>query len=362
MTRALHRWLPSYLLRPRFREMGGAEQPLHVFIAVCDHFEPFHGTDKAGAMESMHQWAARWPDRVREFRDSSGRGPRHTFFYPVEQYDADVIDVLAEICRATGSEVEVHLHHQDDTSMSLEKKLRDGVEAIASHGLLSRSQSGDPVYGFIHGNWALDHSHPEGKHCGVPDELAVLRRTGCYADFTLPSAPDPAQTRKINAVYYAKEDGLPRSHEQGVDVAIGRTSDLRDSDQHLLLVQGPLGLNWRWRKRGIFPRVENGDLTRANPPTMNRFQLWSHLCPRVAGGPPWVFVKLHTHGGISRNYEMLLGDAAADFHRKLAATNDTNIRYHYVTAREMVNLIHAAESGITDGPEAQLNFRYPAPT
>ncbi|MCB1209736.1 MAG: hypothetical protein KDK97_10435 [Verrucomicrobiales bacterium] len=255
----------------------------------------------------------------------------------------------------------MHLHHEGDTAASLEKRLREGVEALAGHGLLSRSHTGEPIYGFIHGNWALDHSHPEGKHCGVADELAVLRRTGCYADFTLPSAPDPTQTRKINGIYYAKEDGLAKSHERGVDVAVGSTSALVDSADHLLLVQGPLGLNWRWRKRGVFPRIENGDLTRANPPTMNRFQLWTHLCPRVDGGPPWVFVKLHTHGGISRNYDMLLGEAALIFHRDLAAAAGGNIRYHYVTAREMVNLIHAAESGVTDGPAEQLNFRYPAP-
>ena len=186
-----------------------------MFLTVCDHFEPFHHTDKAGALQALADWAELWPPMVERFRDSSGRGPRHTFFYPIEQYDGDIIERLAALCEKTGSEVEVHLHHENDTAETLEAQLRTGIANLASHGLLSRRPDGAPQYGFIHGNWALDNSHPQGKHCGVSDELSLLRRTGCYADFTLPSAPDPAQTRTINSVYYAREDGLPNRTTAG---------------------------------------------------------------------------------------------------------------------------------------------------
>ena len=40
------------------------------------------------------------------------------------------------------------------------------------------------------------------------------------------------------------------------------------------MVQGPLNLNWKRRKAGVLPRLENGDLTEANPPNLDRFQLW----------------------------------------------------------------------------------------
>lgn len=363
MIRALDRWLPSYLLRDRRRPRGSAEQPVHVFLAVCDHFEPFHHTDREGALRALADWQEQWPRLVADFRDSSGRGPRHTFFYPVEQYDAEVIERLANLCSQTGSEVEVHLHHGDDTAESLTRQLEVGLAQLAGHGLLSRAADGRPRYGFIHGNWALDHSHPQGRHCGVADELAVLRRTGCYADFTLPSAPDPAQTRTINAVYYAREDGRPRSHERGRAVETGVTAALAETGDHLLLVQGPLGLNWQRRKWGLLPRLENADLTGANPPTLARFRLWRELCPVVRGGPPWIFVKLHTHGGIPRNYRSLLGDPARAFHRDLAAAAaaDPGLRYHYVTAREMVNLVHAAEAGATGEPANWLDWRLPPP-
>jgi len=357
MIRALDRWLPSYLLRDRRRPAATAENPAHVFLAVCDHFEPFHHTDKAGALRALSDWEALWPPLVEAFRDSSGRGPRHSFFYPVEQYDEEVIERLAALCEKTGSEVEVHLHHENDTAETLTAQLRAGTANLARHGLLSRAADGAPRYAFIHGNWALDHSHPRGRHCGVPDELAVLRRTGCYADSPLPSPPAPAQTRTVNSVYYAREDGLPKSHDRGIAARSGVTGALAASDEHLLLIQGPLGLNWRRRKWGLLPRLENGDLPAANPPTPGRFQLWTEICPHVKDGPPWIFVKLHTHAGIPRNYRSLLGGAGRHFHEGLAARarQDPALRCHYVTAREMANLVHAAESGAAGEPRAHFD-------
>lgn len=78
------------------------------------------------------------------------------------------------------------------------------------------------VYGFIHGNWALGNSRPDGRCCGVNNELNVLRETGCYADFTLPSFPSPTQTRKINSIYYAvNRPERPKAHDTGRDVGTG---------------------------------------------------------------------------------------------------------------------------------------------
>ncbi|MCB1226794.1 MAG: hypothetical protein KDK99_13345 [Verrucomicrobiales bacterium] len=358
MIRSLDRWLPAWLTRDRAMR-GPQNGPWQVFIAVCDHFEPFHGTDKAGALAAIRQWEQRWPPMVKAFCDASGRGPRHTFFYPVEQYDDEIIERLAALCERTGSEVEVHLHHDSDTAASLKQKLRKGLDDLARHGLLSRNVSGAPRFGFIHGNWALDHSHPTGCHCGVPDELRVLKATGCYADFTMPAAPDPSQTRTINSIYYAKEDGLPKSHDRGVAVECGKTARLADDPDHLLMVQGPLGLNWRWRKHGVLPRIENGDLTTANPPTAVRYRLWTQICPAVKGGGPWIFVKLHTHGGIARNYDMLLGDAMRAFHKLLGLKRE--FQCNYVTAREMANLVHAAEDGAQGEPGPWLDHVHAPP-
>lgn len=363
MLRGAEQWLFSYLTRQRHARSISPEQPLHACMAICDHFEPLHDTDKQGALKAIGDWQQAWPDMVDSFRDSGGRGPRHTFFYPVEQYDAELISPVADLCAKTGSEVEIHLHHDNDTEESVSRLLLDGVRDLGRHGLLSRAADGSARYAFIHGDWALDHSRPDGRCCGVSNELTVLKRTGCYADMTLPSAPSPCQTRTLNAVYYAREDGLPKSHDRGTPVEAGKTAALRDLEDHLLLLQGPLGLNWKRRKWGLLPRLENGDLTGANPPTVERARLWLELCPRVKNGAPWVFIKLHTHAGIPRNYRALLGDPARRFYQGLAALAKSlpGFHYHFVTAREMVNLVHAAEDGHTGSPAEWLDHRYAPP-
>jgi len=134
MLRAIDLWLPAYLARPR--RTGPAHGVVtDVMLCICDHFEPFHDTDKAGAMRRMALWKESWPRLAEAFRDADGIRPRHTFFYPVEQYDPDILSGLAEICRLSGAETEIHLHHENDTAESLRAKLLRGVSDLRRHGL-----------------------------------------------------------------------------------------------------------------------------------------------------------------------------------------------------------------------------------
>ena len=57
---------------------------------------------------------------------------------------------------------------------------------------------------------------------------------------------------------------------------------------------------------------------------------------------------------------MFLGEPMRAFHRALAAlaARDHTICYHYVTAREMVNILHAAEAGHSGDPSQFRDFRY----
>ena len=171
------------------------------------------------------------------------------------------------------------------------------------------------------------------------NELDILRKTGCYADFTLPSAPSPTQTRKINSIYYAKDNPHePKSHDRGVDVGTAPPPD-----NSLMLIQGPLLLDWRRRK------IENGCLQSSQPPDAHRLDLWLRANIRVPPRPDWRFVKLHTHCSPEANQKVLLGDAMIEFHGALSRRAEANpgFHFHYVTAREMYNLGAAAEAGYT---------------
>jgi hypothetical protein len=226
-------------------------------------------------------------------------------------------------------------------------------ERLDGHGLLPKDSAGRVTYGFIHGNWALDNSHPQGRHCGVNDEISVLRATGCYADFTMPSAPAACQTRIVNSIYYAVDDPLlPKSHDRGVRATVGVTPPA----DGLLMIQGPLTVDWSRRKFHFVPGLENGDLQASHPPSIERWKLWLRAGVHVNGRPDWLFVKLHTHGAQEKNADMLLGTPMRSFREALAqwAAEHPDCKFHYVTAREMAMLVHQAELGVL-APQIPFN-------
>ncbi len=341
--RNLDRWLVPYTLTAPQRLIPQPGRDVHLLLCIGDHYEPKRGNVAPEiARGRVEAWARQYPALFGRLRDSDGRPPRHTFFYPPEEYEPEYLDALAKLCRAGFGEVEIHLHHDHDTAEGLREKLLAYRDLLANrHGLLARDhETGAIHYGFIHGNWALDNSRPDGRWCGVNNELDVLRETGCYADFTLPSAPSPTQTRKINSIYYACDDPChPKSHDTGVDVGHGPAP--ADS---LLLIQGPLLLNWRRRKWGVAPGIENGCLQGNQPPTPERLDMWLKARVQVPTRPDWFFVKLYTHGAEEANQKVLLGEPMVRFHQELARRAAANpyFHYHYVTAREMCNLVLAA--------------------
>lgn len=415
MFKAIDKWLIGYL-KSVLRRPRPATRPRHLFFCLCDHFEPFRGgVDAPEARCTVKDWLSAYPSAVAGFLDADGRPPCHTFFYPQEEYDEDILDRLAEFCRQGYGEVEIHLHHRHDTAAGLRQKLESFRDLLhRRHGLLgelreaasgkrqeasgkrqasggSREESGKvsspfptlppsrlPLsacrYGFIHGNWALCNSRPDGDWCGVNEELGVLTETGCYADFTFPSAPSRTQSRMVNAIYYATDTpGKPRAADQGsvvgcpLPVIGGTMNEVRtvspSTKNHepitghaasggLLLITGPLALNWARRKWGLLPRVENSEISGANPPTADRIRLWARQAIHVDGRPDWIFVKVHTHGCVPGNAKVILGDAMRKAHETLRQEFNDGAAWklHYVSAREMYNLVRAAESGAAGDP------------
>jgi hypothetical protein len=330
-----------------------------VLFCIADHYEPdVGGADLAEQLRRVDRWVRAYPALAARHRDADGRPPRYTFFYPAEVYQPDVLARIAELCRAGYGEVEVQLHHDGDTSETLARKLDRAKADFSRHGLLARDAQGAVRFGFVHGNWALDNSRPDGKWCGVNDELTVLARAGCYADFTLPSAPSLTQTRKVNSLYYAADDpARAKSHDTGRDVAVDRPAA-----GGLLIMQGPLSLNWRRRKYGVFPRIDNADVSASNPPTPDRVALWVREAVGVRGRPDWVFIKVHAHGARPDNADMLLdGGLEALFAHLETAYQGRGYALHYMTARELYNVLKAAEAGRDGSPGAYRDYVLAAP-
>ncbi len=355
--RHLTRWLVPYLRERRRRAMPCATQDIHVLICIADHFEPkAYGADRTRGAARVQHWLQEYPRQFGRFADRDGRPPRYTFFFPVEEYEPEYLDGLAHLCRAGFGEVEIHLHHADDTAAGFRDKLVSFRDLLTErHGLLAHHRdSGAVGYAFIHGNWALCNSRPDGTWCGVNNELAILYETGCYADLTYPSAPDPTQPPVINRIYYAHDiPGRSCSHE--VAYFLGDGPPPADA---LMLIQGPLVLDWRQRKWGVMPRLENGCLQASQPPTIERLDSWLKACVQVPGRPDWYFVKLHAHGAAEDAHGALLGALMVNFHEALAqrARQNPNFHYHYVSAREMYNLARAAAAGFRGNVAEALDY------
>ncbi len=348
-ARGLHRWVPTYWVTSAQRPaIDWEHDELDVFLAVCDHYEPEWGSPSlTEAIGRVEQWQREYPQRFSIFKDSDGRSPQHTFFFPQDQYRPEYLDRLTELVSAGHGDVDVHLHHDADTPDGLREKLNSFRETLYHrHGLLRRDPvTGEIVYGFIHGNWCLCNSRADGRWCGVDHELPILMDTGCYADFTMPSAPSNTQISMINSIYYAADTPAGKhAHATGPRSRTGQAAPA----EHLLMVQGPLLFDPQRRVRGILPRIENGDLLGNHPPSLDRFKLWLQANVTVMGKPNWRFVKLHTHGCKPSNLAMLLGEPMEKFHRELGEfiRRHPNIRLHYVTAWEMAQKIHEAESGV----------------
>ncbi len=338
--RTSHLWMRGYW-NARMSQVR-SPRVSRAWVVFADHFEPWWGRPDADtALARVRQWAERWPIIAAKHSDSTGRVPCYTFFYPEEQYHPHAIDELAVLRELGVGDVEVHLHHDKDTADQFVNRVGGFIAQLHErHGLLRRDDRGIR-FGFIHGNWALDNSLPGGRFCGLNNEISLLRDLGCYADFTLPAAPSPAQTRIVNTIYWATDDAsAPRSHDTGVPVKSGESTA-----GDLLMIPGPLTMNFReWSKRGV-PKLECGELGGHCLPSRHRIRLWMKVAPRIGED---VFIKLFAHGAPEKNAMPMLADRGV-LDRTLKYLREEcareSIELHFVSAWQMRQAIESIRAG-----------------
>ncbi len=344
-----------------------ARGPVHLIFALADHFEP--AIDPEDGQKRVHRseqerrlewWAREYPKVVDGWRDHDGRPLVHTYFYPVEQYDQGLLEMLAEHCHAGWGEVEIHLHHgmhQPDTAENTRRLLTDQRDRLAFRHRCLAVEEGctRPAYAFVHGNFALANS-AAGRFCGVDSEMQILAETGCYADLTMPSGSwHPAQIAKTNSVYEcALPLDRPAPHRQGHDLVAGRAPNTFP-----LIVQGPLLIDLRRTLRSAHPVFENGAITGANPPTMHRLALWKQAQVRVLGRPDWLFIKVFCHSMNPTQKDAVIGDSFRHFlAAAVGGAPERKETLHFVTAREMANILLAACDGRAGDPGDYRDYRF----
>ena len=351
-------WLvkyPFWRLQEIFSRSSVAE-PTHIILLVADHFEPGLGDEGLFRLDKWCETARATGDRI---RDHDGTAFRHTNFFPAEQYEYRQLDMLASLQAAGYGEVEVHFHHgveAPDTADNTQRILEEFRDRLAfDHRCLSRENpNSTPRYGFVHGNWALANS-AGGRFCGVDSEMQILANTGCYADFTLPSAPDESQVPKLNAIYQC---GNPfteaKPHRSGPDLKVG------DHPSLPIIFTGPLIFDWSRRVRGLpVPRIDDGALAQNYPLSLERFRRWQSARIRVRGGPNWIFIKLYCHAFFEWDQEAMIGEQLCRFMDELMnlAEQSGRFRIHFTSAREAYNLVMAEIAGKSGDPNDYRNYQ-----
>lgn len=348
-SRNLQIWILPWLvgkLRPRAK--ASADADIHVYFCFVDHYEPYEGgKDAQDARARVTRWLEEYPGLAKAHTDSLGRHPQHSFFYPEEEYDAEVLDLLARFREQDLGDVEVHLHHDRDSAGNLLRLLTEFKTTLfEKHGFLRRDPAtGEILFAFVHGNWALDNSAANGKDCGVDNELDVLLEAGCCADMTMPSAPSETQAKIINSIYAARgRPGQRKSYDRGRLLRVGDT--LQPGE--LLMVQGPLTLDWGNRKFGLLPKIESAEVSLDAPPRPERVRLWLDCGICLPGAENHLFIKVHTHGAQKSAMRMLFdqgGFARLWNALEQEVKNRQGYQLHYVTAWQLVSKIHQLMRG-----------------
>lgn len=339
--------------------------PKHLIFVVANHFEP--SWNKQGAtldwntqLTKLDRWCEQAQLIGAAVRDADGTPFRHTNFYPAEQYHPRLVQRLAELQAQGLGEVEIHLHHgvdKPDSAEGLRRSLTDFRDVLANeHQCLSRVDgNSSPQFAFVHGNLALANS-AGGRFCGVDSEMRILADVGCYADLTLPSAPDQSQVSRINAIYQCGHSlDEQRSHRSGPSIKVGRKEP-----QLPLIFTGPLVFNWRRRAYGLpIPRLDDGGLTATQPLDIARLNRWRSARIHVEGRPDWIFIKLYCHGFFQFDQPSTIGERIRQFWEEVIEYGDrTNeLKIHFASAREAFNMVIAAIDGKDGEPGRYRDYR-----
>ena len=342
-------WIWAYLvdqIQPKERVKEG---PTHIMFMFACHFEPH---DQA----TVTRWMENYPKMAQKHIDADGKHPQNSWFWHFSQSDdeekAGFLRQLSQLAYQRYGEIELHLHHYNDDETSFLEKIRHMITLSQQVGaMITAEVHPRTAFGFIHGNWSLDNSRGPGM-CGVNNELILLRKVGCYADFTHASW-GPMQPRTVNRLYYATDDPLrPKSYDRGREMEVG-IPGIGD----LLIFEGPIVV----RFNGLKPTYDHGDISLEHLPTPERIDSWIKTGIHVKGRPEWVFVKVFAHGALSQDYEAVLGEWRHKLHSYLEEHYNDGRNYvlHYITAREAYNIATAAEAGKKGNPNNFRDFTLP---
>jgi hypothetical protein len=344
---AKYPWLGMYVRDSLHSNPVDAVQgPIHVMFAFTDHFEP-------DDQPTMDRWTKAYREMAAAYKDADGRHPQHSWFWffadakPEER--PKFLNQLSGMAYEGLGEIEIHMHHDHNTSEQFVEMMNKALEMTREQGsLITAEPQPRKTFAFIHGLWSLDNSRGKGA-CGVNNELILLRQLGCYADFTNPSWGQ-MHPHMVNRLYYATDDpAKPKSYDWGQEAEVGKpgVGDLFE-------FTGQSVVHWK----GIRPVYDHGEIEASELPTEERIDSWIKKGVHVKGKPDWIFVKVFAHSNRAPDHEAVLGEWGRRMNKYLSTHYNDGQKYvlHYVTAREAYNIAKAAEAGKSGNPNDYRDF------
>ncbi len=351
----IHIWLADYLLsnvRFLLKNDRSDDEVKDIMFLFVDHFE------MAGKSERLNAWLNVYPDVVNKFTDSDGIKPQHTWFYALDLTHEHELEAIKKLVDDGYGEVELHWHHSHCSGEQFEIDLKNGLEVFHKYGYMKPYKEGvHSSFSFIHGNWSLNNARGE-EFCGIDNEIDILKRYGCYADFTFPALFSPAQPKYVNKITYTNRSVLNKDYDYARESEVG----INESDDEFMIMQGPLSINYKdWRHKW-HPTFEDGDInSNFTQGSKKRIDCWVRQNVHIKNKPNWIFVKIFCHG--AQDHVSLCSDSTKKMYEYLGAKYNDGKKYrlHYVTARECYNIIKAAEDSQVGNPNLYRDYLIPHP-
>ena len=89
-------WLPTYVKQGLFPNKKFAG-PKHIMFCFVDHYEPqWMNKDNINLeRERVDRWMRDYPIMASKYTDADGYHPKHSFFFPEEEYRKEHLDKLS---------------------------------------------------------------------------------------------------------------------------------------------------------------------------------------------------------------------------------------------------------------------------
>lgn len=342
----------------------------------ADHFEPSNTKDPGDMDQILRRMISdikmgffkpslflkvaatmQWKDNKPHFRIS----PKH-----------DLVMSHVKTLSDLGCDVHLHVHHERWThseltnpewvepfeqglvtdSELLEIFIQKSLEEFVKYKIPTKD------WCFVHGRWALNAS--DERTCNITDEIDILRRNGCVADFTMPAGRAMCNP-PIKGIYAIRSQNMARCYDMGE--VISRGSHLLDDPEAFIICYPStnyfyVSLDNLILKAGTTSKTYfHSDIAEDNekaPEDPNIIvQEWL-LCSCILERT--LIVKTHSHnmrfpfwqdevGQIVNNSPIFNDKQKERIHLLKGICKDSDIDFKPITARELISYLRWVDQG-----------------